>query len=256
MKGLLLFDVDGTIAESGQKVSSDLLKILEKLTKYYDLGIVGGGKYDKITEQISNSTLFTHIFAECGCVYYQLDDNTYKLNYEKNLRLHPLYDKINKLVKVSLNFLSQVDYTITGHFIDLRNGIIYISLIGMTATQEERKRFMELDKEQGIRQQLIKLLNYKSIELNIYGEVQILEGGSVGIGIYPLEYGKAQVLESLIDYDDISYFGDKYTEDGNDYELIVHKDIKGYPVDSVEDTIEILNALLHKKNIQKYDLNL
>ncbi len=243
MKPLLLFDVDGTIAESGQVINKEIFNLLTELSKKYDLGIVGGGKYSKILEQINNSTIFTHIFAECGCVYYKLVDNNYCLVYEKNIRLHSLYIKINQLIKVALKFLSQVDYTLTGHFIDLRNGIIYVSLIGMVATLEERKYFIELDKEQNIRKKLITLLIDKATELNINEQVKILEGGSVGIGIYPIEYGKKQVLEQLTDYSSISYFGDKYTEEGNDYELITHPTITGYPVDSIYDTIKILTNL-------------
>ena len=163
--------------------------------------------------------------------------------YEKNIRLHPLYIKINQLIKTALYFLSKVDYTLTGNFIDLRNGIIYISLIGMTATNEERQYFINLDAEQNIRKQLIEQLQQKSVELDIYDQVQILEGGSVGIGIYPIEYGKSQVLESLTDYEHISYFGDKYTRDGNDYELIIDNKIKGFPVNSVEETIKILEGI-------------
>ena len=247
MKPLLLFDVDGTIAESGEKIDVKLLDLFTKLSIYYDLGIVGGGKYEKIIEQIHNSKLFTHIFTECGCVYYKLNqyNKLYELIYEKNIRLHPLYDKINQLIKAALGFLSQVDYTITGNFIDLRNGIIYISLIGMVATTDERKYFMNIDTKQHIRKHLIQILQQKSIELDIYEKVKILEGGSVGIGIYPIEYGKSQVLESLIEYENICYFGDKYSVDGNDYELIVHDKIKGFPVNSVEETIKILHDLLY-----------
>jgi len=249
MKPLLLFDVDGTIAESGEKINNNLLKLFENLTNYYDLGIVGGGKYEKIVDQIHNSKLFIHIFSECGCVYHKLNETNavYDLIYKKNIRLHPLYDKINKLIKVALSFLAEVDYIITGNFIDLRNGIIYISLIGMVATNKEREYFINIDKEQNIRKNLLQLLKNKSIELNINEKVEILEGGSVGIGIYPKEYGKSQVLESLIDYKNISYFGDKYTIDGNDYELITHNDITGYPVNSVEETIKILENLLESK---------
>ena len=244
MKPLLLFDVDGTIVESGQQISTGLLELFEKLTEFYDLGIVGGGKYEKILDQIINQNIFTHVFAECGCVYYKLDNNKYNLIYKKNIRTHPLYKQINQLVKVALAFLSQVDYTLTGHFVDLRNGIIYISLIGMVALEEERKYFIDLDKEQNIRQKLIDLLIEKATQLGIEDHVQILEGGSVGIGIYPGEYGKKQVLEHLVDYDNISYFGDKYTPNGNDYELITHEKIIGYPVDSITDTFNILNNLL------------
>lgn len=246
MKPLLLFDVDGTIADSGKTIDLDILNTLTELTKNYDLGIVGGGKYEKIIEQASNTTIFTHLFAECGCVYYKLNSNlsNYQLVYKKNIRVHLLYKQINQLIKVALGFLSKVDYDLTGHFIDLRNGIIYISLIGMVANDEERKYFIEFDKKQNIRKTLIDLLVQKAIELKINNQVKILEGGSVGIGIYPVEYGKSQVLDSLTDYTNISYFGDKYTPDGNDYELITHPEIKGYPVDSLSDTLNILKKLL------------
>ena len=56
------------------------------------------------------------------------------------------FPQINNLVKQCLRFLSEVDYMITGHFVDLRNGIIYISLIGMNATFKEREMFKSLDK--------------------------------------------------------------------------------------------------------------
>ena len=142
-----------------------------------------------------------------------------------------------------LEFLSKVDYNLTGHMVDLRNGIIYISLIGMNALEEERKHFIELDKKQNIRKQLINLLNNKAINLEIQDKIKILEGGSVGIGIYPIEYGKSQVLNLLENYIDIRYFGDKYTPQGNDYDIINHNKVKGYPVNSISDTLNILNTL-------------
>ena len=100
MKPLLLFDVDGTIADSGKTIDFDILHLLTELTEKYDLGIVGGGKYEKIIQQINNTTIFTHIFSECGCVYYKLNANlsNYQLIYKKNIRLHPLYKQINQLV--------------------------------------------------------------------------------------------------------------------------------------------------------------
>jgi phosphomannomutase len=245
MNKILLFDVDGTIAESGKIINLDILNKLTELSKTYDLGIVGGGKYEKIIEQINNTNIFKHIFSECGCVYYKFNSNLskYELVYKKNIRSHHLYTQINQLVKVALGFLSQVNYELTGHFIDLRNGIIYISLIGMVALEEERNYFIELDKKQNIRKTLIELLVNKAIELQINNQVKILEGGSVGIGIYPVEFGKSQVLNYLMDYTNISYFGDKYTKDGNDYELITNISVKGYPVDSPLDTLNILKNL-------------
>ncbi len=248
MKPLLLFDVDGTIAESGKSIDTDIHKELINLVDKYDLGIVGGGKFEKIIDQIYSKNcekIFKHIFSECGCVYHKLNElNEYDKIYVKELRKHPKYENINKLIKVCLKYLSEVDYILTGNFVDLRNGIIYVSLIGMCANQEERDYFIEIDKKENIRKKLINILR----EQKYIQGITVLEGGSVGIGIYPNEYDKIQVLDVLDEYinnSNISYFGDKYTEEGNDYKLLTDNRIKGYPVNNLQETKNILKKLIN-----------
>jgi len=241
---LILFDIDGTIAESSQSISADMIaKITEKIGAGYDIGIVGGGTFEKATSQLGPLKIM-HYFTECGCVYHTRDSYGSIINvYKKNIRQHPLYPKINILVKDALQFLAKVDYEITGHFIDLRNGIIYISLIGMVATLEERAQFIELNNMHNYRKKLIKLLKNKAWELKIENDIVIAEGGTVGVGIYPKEYDKVQVMEIIqpFGYEEIHYFGDKYEEDGNDYHLLNHKDIIAHRVDSLQDTMRELN---------------
>lgn len=53
-KNLYLFDVDGTLAESGKRVSIETAKLLNKLKENNEIGIVGGGKYSKILEQFTD----------------------------------------------------------------------------------------------------------------------------------------------------------------------------------------------------------
>lgn len=251
-KSLLLFDVDGTLTESGKIMEEDMvyqLKIMHE--KGFDLGIVGGGKLEKIVTQLNSAYCFKHLFTECGCVYYKNTDiNSFNLEniYTKNIRNHELYPKINILVKLALQFISQVDYTITGNFVDLRNGIIYISLIGMTATDSERKYFIEKNKEHNYRTQLITILQNKANELGILHRLTICEGGEVGIGIYPKEYDKTQVLEHLYDYSEVHYFGDKYKINGNDHNIITHKRVIGHPIDSVSQTLHILQEISQQIN--------
>lgn len=237
---IILFDVDGTIAESGQKIDDEMRVILEKLSEKYTLGVVGGGKYEKIKYQLDDKfDKFEHIFAECGCVYYRNGNHV----YTKNLRNHEMYEYINLLIKKALLFLSNVDYILSGHFIDLRNGIVYISLIGMVATQEEREYFLNLDRERNYRKKLLNELKEYAILLGVDNRLDILEGGSVGIGIYPKEYDKIQVLENIKDYNKIYYFGDKYQYGGNDYKIINHKDVNGFGVDEVNNTKKLLDSL-------------
>ncbi len=243
---LILFDIDGTIAESSQEVSKEMIsKITEKINSGYDIGIVGGGTFEKAISQLGPLKL-THYFTECGCVYHTTNSYGSIYNvYKKNIRQHPLYSKINILVKEALQFLSKVDYEITGHFIDLRNGIIYISLIGMVATLDERAKFIELNNQYNYRKRLIYLLKNKAYELGIENDIVIAEGGTVGVGIYPKEYDKVQVMEVIrpYGYTEIHYFGDKFEEDGNDYNLLNHKDIIPHRVNNLEDTIRELNLL-------------
>lgn len=270
MKKLFLFDVDGTIAESGQKMNKDIAELLNNNFKnsYTEIGIVGGGKLDKILWQ-TEDVKFDHYFSECGCVYNKLvtDNNKFANNnynlplslnsslnsslnliYEKDIREHILYNDINILIKLALKFLSEVDYTLTGNFIDLRTGIIYISLIGLSASEKERDYFKLLDKQFNYRKKLLDILQNKALELNIYNRIHIVYGGSVGIAIYPSEYDKKQIMNHINhnDYSEIHYFGDKYLQDGNDYLLLHHEHIIGHKVNNIRDTYEILKNLLNK----------
>jgi phosphomannomutase len=248
MKKLLLFDVDGTLCESGKKLHLKHGEFLNKIKENdnVEIGIVGGGKLDKILWQ-TEGVQFDHYFSECGCVYNKYNNLENKLNliYEKNIREHKLYSDINILIKTSLKFLSEVDYTLSGNFIDLRTGIIYISLIGLTANENERNYFKELDSKLEYRKKLLNLLQTKALELKIHSKIHIVYGGSVGIAIYPSEYDKKQIIDHINqkEYYEIHYFGDMYLPDGNDYLLLNHEDIHGHKINKIDETYYFLNLI-------------
>ena len=255
MNKLILFDVDGTLAESGQMINDEMRDMLiSKKTQGYEIGVVGGGKIDKVLNQL-NGVSMSHYFTECGCVYHVIKDgntssnsislvNQLSLKYTKNIRDHELYPQINKLVKRCLQFLSKVDYIISGHFIDLRNGIIYVSLIGMTATLKEREVFKILDAEHEYRKRLIYALKQDLIKMGIIDKICVYEGGQVGIAIFPREYDKVQVLPEVLEkYEEIHYFGDKYEENGNDSIIINDPSVHGHPVFSPQTTLHILSTM-------------
>ena len=81
---LFLFDVDGTLVESGQKITEEMKIILNKIkSSGFEIGIVGGGKYDKIKEQIDDIK-FDYLFTENGCVYHKNDVLIHKKNINFN----------------------------------------------------------------------------------------------------------------------------------------------------------------------------
>ena len=244
---ILLFDVDGTLCESSKIISNEMALMLNKLiTNNYEIGIVGGGTFEKIQFQLNNWVSPHYIFSECGSVYYKLDvkSKSYILINKNNLRLEPEYIKINKLIKTCLKFISSVDYLVSGNFIDLRNGLIYVSLVGMVGTDEERENFIKLDNIHEYRLRLIDLLKADAFKSHIGNYLDICLGGSVGIAIYPKKWNKVQVLNWLSPISNqIHYFGDKYLPNGNDYMLLSNELIIPHCVDSPEQTLLLLQKI-------------
>ena len=256
-KNLYLFDVDGTLTESTMTISPRMRGHLEGLMKAgHETGIVGGGMLGKIRDQL-NGLEVDHIFSECGSTYHRLvadsasTGNFYRLVYQNRIRETTFYPEIQELIKAALRYLSGADFPLGGHHIDIRNGLIYISLAGMTATADERACYITMDKRRGYRQELIAILRKRAEELDIHHTVTICEGGSVGISIYPARWDKVQVLDRILldKYDRVYYFGDKYNEDGNDHKIINDLRVTGIRVNSPHDTDEFLSEVLSEFSV-------
>lgn len=239
-KMILLFDVDGTLCPSSQEVDQEMKKMIMNIKSKYecDIGIVGGGTYEKIEKQLGKEFLkeFAFVFAECGSVVYNKER---KILLKNNIRKHKLYSNVQKCMKHSLRFISESSYEIGGHFIDIRNGLIYISLVGMDASFDMREHFKKMDLKMGFRKRLLLQLHERCDK-----GIRVVYGGEVGISLYPKEWDKVQVLGYLKEYPVIHYFGDRYEEDGNDYQLIHHPKVIGHKVDGVNDTFEFLKSIL------------
>lgn len=245
MKSLLLFDVDGTIAESGSEIDADIYTILKNInSSFYDIGIVGGGVYDKIKKQIKDLK-FKYLFSECGSVYHYNDIK----RYENLLIHHEIFPYLHLFIKKSFEWIQTILKETSGHFIDIRNGLLYISLIGMQATKSCRKSFYYEEEKYHYRENLLNELKKIAIKEGIDDKITITLGGSTGIAIFPKEWGKIQILDSIYkkEYEKIYYFGDRYEPNGNDYELIHHDDIIGIKVDSLKDTKKNLEKILYHK---------
>lgn len=246
---LILFDVDGTLCESGKKITLEMSNIINDLVlQNIQIGIVGGGTYEKIIYQLDNKIKPDYIFSECGSVYHKLINDSYILINKNNLRLEPEYTKIIFLIKTCLSYISKLECMISGNFIDLRNGLFYISLPGMVANDEERNNFIENDKLHQHRKKLIDLLKLQAIELNIDDYLDICFGGNVGIAIYPKKWNKTQVLSLLKNesqkFTEMHYFGDKYLPNGNDYDIMNANEIIPHCVDNPTQTYNVLKNMI------------
>ena len=233
---MLLFDMDGTLTESTQKIQDNMINCLKRLkNKGYSLGILSGGTYTKLNQQIGkeNLSLFEYIFAENGIVGYK--NNI--LIHQNNLKNITSEKNVQKIINTILLWIINEKLPFKrGNFINFRRGMLYVTPIGGDCSYEERQKFILFDKVNKNRLKLIKHLYNKIGNLGFVFSL----GGSIGISVHPIGWDKTYIF-NYIDNDNIVYFGDRYSPDGNDYSMIHHNKVTGYSVDSPEHTISILS---------------
>ena len=239
---LILFDVDGTLAESTLSISQNMINILTtfKEDPCYELGIVGGGEYSKIISQIGqeNIHLFKYIFSENGLVSYKENDLLHKNDIKDALSENYL----QKIINFVLHYIANLELPYKrGSFVRFRTGMLYVTPIGGDCSHEERNAFVTYDTVHNVRQTMIDALK------KAFPDISILLGGAIGLGIHPKGWDKSYIMQFINknDYDSITFYGDRCTPDGNDYPLFSHPDIKGFCVENPQETINYLLKIMN-----------
>lgn len=240
MKKLLLFDVDGTLAKSTFKINPKFKELILN-QKEYDIGVVGGSNIIQITEQLGQDFIDKIKFtcSQNGVITYKHGKLFHSNNIKKILSEEQIQFIINKvllyIIAIELPFKR-------GHFIDFRDSMLYITPIGRNCTLEERKQFVEFDKSTNCRKIIINELKKQFKDLPI----SFALGGEIGFAIHPIGWDKSYSLQFFNKYTDITFFGDRCEEDGNDFPLYNNKNIKGYHIkNGPEETLNILKKLLN-----------
>ena len=171
---LILFDVDGTLAESTLSISKQMVNILTVFESdpCYELGIVGGGEYSKIISQIGqeNAHLFKYIFSENGLVSYKGTDLLHKMNIKSAIDEKLL----QKIINFVLHYIADLELPYKrGSFIRFRTGMLYVTPIGSDCSQDERNNFVEYDAIHNVRQTMINILR------KAFPDISFLLGGVI-----------------------------------------------------------------------------
>lgn len=248
---LFLFDVDGTLARAGEPVREDIMTELQSFQTPITLGIVGGGTFSRISAQLgAHLKRFEYVFSECGCVFHQrlstFNDDFVEV-FRRDIRHHPRYGVIQELIKTAMRCIADMPHTLTGHLVDIRTGLVYISPLGMDATAEERTQYLESRTPSSRRELITAMVARRDTLLGPTGssEIDVVEGGSIGVAVLPVEHDKAQVATLLLPGVDqlTHFFGDKAGPAGNDRRLLQAPGIIGHPVRSPDDTLAQIRQL-------------
>lgn len=236
-KRICIFDVDGTLTESTKQITKGVLDLIKKLKeKDIEIVVVAGGSYSKVIWQLCDKNIFDKIFTECGAIYYEKGCEIYHKNFidfcDRNI--------LNEIIRQALIEIAKMPILFSGHQIDFRSGLVYISPVGQQAGDLERNIFIKLDKQLNIRKKLIESLKEKDYK----NEFDIVLGGNVGISVYPKGWDKGQIMKYFdLKKQEIYFFGDKIEPNGNDYGIYSYPGIRGFGVKSYEDTVNYLKQL-------------
>ena len=232
MRTHYIFDVDGTLTPSRQKMDKDFSRFFLHFCTMNSVYLVTGSDREKTLEQVGSL-----LYKTCKRVYNCSGSDVY-------VGSRNVYRDTWTLPVLARQFLEQCmeeeDFSIrTGNHIEERPGMINYSLIGRNATMRERKAFVEWESWNSSRRRTADAFNI------MFPELQATIGGETGIDIGPKGSDKSQILRDFYRKSDkIIFFGDAIFEGGNDLSLanaIADKELgMFYKVTEWKETWEIL----------------
>tara|TARA_B100000131_G_C17993517_1_gene563540 strand:- start:27 stop:794 length:768 start_codon:yes stop_codon:yes gene_type:complete len=248
----LLFDMDGTLTDSRQPITKDVVETLKKISPSIKKYLVTGSDMVKIEEQIPNELLlglFERVYSCNGTRVWNcnidMDDETGavepELIHKVNLRDYYSEADITHIVNVLLETAFKTHTKIkTGTFIEWRDSQINFSVLGRNCTTDQRADYVKWDTKSGERQKIVDNLRK---EFKGWG-LSFRLGGQISIDITREGWDKTYAFKNMNESpDQCVFFGDKICKDGNDLDIAM-KCAKYHMVDSPADLILQLQEYL------------
>ena len=209
MDRIFIFDIDGTLTPSRQRITQDFSIFFSLWSMDNTFYLVTGSDIDKTKEQVPWYILerAEAIFTCCGNQMWR--DN--ELIYDNKFKVTK---KLNKLLGTILSN-SQYPHRYGNHIED-RGSMVNFSIVGRDCTQEQRDEYFKYDNEKGERKIIANAIKEK------FPDLDAVLGGQISIDIYPKGMDKSQVfkhIEEKENSDEYYFIGDRTKEGGNDYPL-------------------------------------
>ena len=230
---MFLFDVDGTLTPSRQKIDKEFSKFFSNFCKNNEVYLVTGSDRDKTVDQMGK-TLYNKAMRVYNCSGNSVWEKT------KNVRTSEWNCpcKLSSYLELELNASNFTPKT--GIHIEERPGCVNFSILGRKATFEERQLYVSWDQKMEERDRLAQNIR------RLFPDLSVTVGGETGIDIAPKGHDKSQILQDFETHDTITFFGDKTFVGGNDYSIahaIITKELgEVHQVSDYKETWNILKS--------------
>lgn len=240
-KKIIVFDLDGTLAESKQSLDQEMIVLLNQLLSVKKVAIITGGGFSQLQKQVISKLTSDiekiknlYIFPTKGAIMYNFNDTDWAKTYEHQLTqkdkekiisaFHQMYKEIDFLPKETF-----------GEVLEDRGTQFTFSALGQEAPIELKKVWdTDALKRKEIKKILDKYLPDFSVEI----------GGMTSIDVTEKKIDKSYAIEKICEYlnlkiDEVLFIGDAIFEGGNDYSVIK----TGVPNINVHDVNETKNII-------------
>lgn len=217
MRKLIIFDLDGTLAESKSSLDNEMVDLLHVLLKSIKVAVISGGNWPQFEKQLlanfpDNGLLKNlSILPTCGTKFY-----TYSNGWEKIYAEDLSVSEKDKIINAFENASHTLDFKIEktwGKVVEDRGSQITFSALGQSAPLENKKSW---DPE------FVKRKKIKAVLDQLIPEFSIRMGGTTSLDVTKHGIDKAYGINKLreilgIKISEMIFIGDALFPGGNDY---------------------------------------
>ena len=217
MKKLIVFDLDGTLAESKSALDAEMATLLGNLLGIVQVAVISGGSWQQFETQLLTNLPHDErlkglsLLPTCGTKFYQ-----YTGDWEKIYSEDFTADEKEKIFGSFRKAITSADFQaakVWGEVIEDRGSQITFSALGQQAPIEEKKKW---DPD------FTKRKKIKAILDDLIPEFSVRLGGTTSIDVTQPGIDKAYGIRKLQDILDIAiqdmlFIGDALFPGGNDY---------------------------------------
>ncbi|MGA2433990.1 MAG: HAD-IIB family hydrolase [Bryobacteraceae bacterium] len=243
MKKLIVFDLDGTLAESKSSIDAEMSRLLHDLLGIVKVAVISGGDWPQFEKQVlshlpcDERLVSLSLLPACGTKFFRYTGEWKKL-YSEDFTA----DQKEMIVSSLKKAVAQAGFTVEkvwGEVIEDRGSQITFSALGQQAPLEEKEKW-DAD--------FTKRKKIKAILDTLIPEFSVRLGGATSIDVTKPGIDKAYGIGKLRDLLGISltemiYIGDALFPGGNDYP-VEEAGVVSIPVRGPDETKRVTEAII------------
>lgn len=253
-KGLIVFDLDGTLAESKSTADQEMIELLTQLLSKKPVAVIGGGKFGLFEHQLLNQLKIDpsllknlYLFPTTATAFYKYEDGDWKDVYKIELTPEQRQKIKDTFEKVFQEIGYQHPEKTYGPIIEDRGTQVTFSVFGQNIVEVLGKEGLEMKERWKVEQHDTKM---KITELmqKYLPDLEVRAAGTTSIDVtqkgIDKSYGLRQIKDHLgIEIKDMLFVGDAIYPGGNDY-AVTSTEADYIKIETPEDTKQIIRKVL------------